>query len=82
MDTNIIIKGPDIDSGDFLRFIGIWMLITENPGTNQVECFGKNPIYICSGCSIHINQFMSGNCFEIICSALKFSSAPLPSLPG
>ena len=49
LDTNRIIKVHDIDSGEFLRLIGIWMLITENPGINRVEYFRKNTIDIFSG---------------------------------
>ena len=34
VETNRIIKVPDIDFGEFIQFIGIWMLMTANPGTN------------------------------------------------
>ena len=37
--TNSIVKGPNLDFGGFLRLIGIWMLITENPGTNWTGYF-------------------------------------------
>ena len=78
VDTNKIIKGPDLDFGEFLRFIVIWMLMISNPGTNQEEYFSKKPIDMFSGCSISINQFMSGNRFESICSDLNFTNTPLP----
>ena len=29
VETNRIIKGPDIDFGEFLRFIGIWLSMPE-----------------------------------------------------
>ena len=48
-DTNRIIKGPDLEFGEFLRFIGIWLLMTENPGTKWTEYFSENPIDIFSG---------------------------------
>ena len=41
MNTNIIIKGPDTELCYFLYFFGIWMLITENPGINQMEYFSQ-----------------------------------------
>ena len=34
VDTNIIIKVPALEFGEFLQFIGVGILITENPGTN------------------------------------------------
>ena len=27
VETNRIIKGPDIDFGEFLRIIGVWVLV-------------------------------------------------------
>ena len=76
VETNRIIKGPDLEFGGFLQFIGIWILTTSNSVTNQAEYFSKNPRDILSECSICINQFVSGNRFESICSALKFTSPP------
>ena len=66
VETNKTIKGPDLDFGEFLRFIGIWLLMTSNPGTNRADYFSENPIDIFSWCSICVNQFMSGNSFESI----------------
>ena len=63
VDTNKIIKGPDIDYCGFLQLIGIWLLMKSNPGTNWAEYFIKNLIDIFSGCSICVNQYMSVNCF-------------------
>ena len=79
VETNRIIKGPDIYFGEFLRFIGIWLLMTENPDTNWAEYFSENPIDIFSGCSICANQYISINSFESICSALNFTPPPLLS---
>ena len=80
IETNRIIKGPGTEFDEFLRLIGIWMSMTENPGTNWTEYFSKNPIDIFSGCSIYVNQLLSGNSFEGICSALKFTDTPPPPL--
>ena len=33
-ETNRIMKGPDLDFGEFLQLIGIWMVMADNPGTN------------------------------------------------
>ena len=76
VETNRRIKSPDLDFGKFLRSIGICLFMTSNPGTNQVEYCIKNPIYLFSGCSISVNQFMSDNHFESICSDLKVRVIP------
>ena len=76
VDTNRRIKVPDLDYGEFLWFIGIWLFMTANPDTNCAEYFSKNPIDVFSGCSIRVNQFMYGNHFESIWSALRFTPTP------
>ena len=79
MDISRIIKGPDTEFGEFIRFIDICMLMTEKPGTNWVEYFSENSIDIFSGCSILAIQCMSGNILKV--SALLSSSLPLLYLP-
>ena len=81
VDTNNVIKGPAIEFGKLLRFIGIWLLMASNPVRNWADYFSKNPIFIFSGFSIRVNQFMSVNDFESICSALKCTNTPPPSIP-
>ena len=49
------------------------------PGTNWAEYFSENHIDIFNGCSICVNQFLSGNRFEKTCFALKFTATPPPS---
>ena len=66
VDTNKIIKGPDIDFGEFLQFIGLWILMTANPETNQLELFSEHITDVFSECSIHVNRFVSDNHFESI----------------
>ena len=39
METNRSIKDPSIAFGEFLWFIGIWMLTTVNPGMKRMNCF-------------------------------------------
>ena len=41
VDTNKIIKGPDIYFGKFLRIIGIWMLMKSSPGINRWDYFSE-----------------------------------------
>ena len=37
VDTNRIIRVPDLDLGELFQFIRIWLLIVANPGTNREE---------------------------------------------
>ena len=45
VETNIIIKGPDLEFGEFLQLLGIYMLMTENSGTNWEDYFSQNHRY-------------------------------------
>ena len=79
VDTNRRIKVPALEFGEFLQFIGIWVLIKTNPGTIQIEYFSDTHIDIVGQCSISFKQFMSVNTFESICSDIKFN--PYPPTP-
>ena len=48
METDRIIKDSDHDFGELIQLIGIWVLMTENPGTNWAEHFSENPLDIFS----------------------------------
>ena len=77
VDTNRIIKGPNLDFGEFLRFISIWISITENPCTNWSEYFSKNPIYFSVGA-----QFVSTiSCLELVLKVSDLISSLLPPSP-
>ena len=79
VDTTRIIKATGLNFGEFLQFSGIWMLMTADYGTNQVEYFIENPIDIFGWFSNCVNQRMSENNIEIIFYALKCTTAPLPT---
>ena len=49
VDTNRRIKCPTINFGEFILLIGIFMFITENPGTNWTEYLSENIIDLFSG---------------------------------
>ena len=65
MNTNRRIKGPVLDVGECLQFIGICLFTTTSPGMKWVDYFRKTPTDIFGGYSISVNQFMSGNSFEL-----------------
>ena len=44
VETNQRTKCPALESGELLQFIGIWMLITSNPGTKWAGYLSGNPI--------------------------------------
>ena len=48
-ETGLRIKGPALEFGLFLKFVGIWLLIAENHGTNQADYFSETFIDLFSG---------------------------------
>ena len=44
-----IMKGPDLEFGEFLQFIGIGLTMKKKTGTTWSDCSSKNPLYIFSG---------------------------------
>ena len=77
VDTNRIIKGPNLEFGGFLGFIGIRWLRTEKCGTNGAEYFSKNTIDILVG-----DKFVSTIlCLEFVLKVSSLLSISLTSLP-
>ena len=77
VDTNRIIKGPNLEFGGFLGFIGIRWLRTEKCGTNGAEYFSKNTIDILVG-----DKFVSTIlCLEIFSKVSAIISSLLPPPP-
>ena len=66
VEINRIFRGPNIEFGELLYFIGIWLLMTENLCKNWAEYFNKNPRDLFIECSIRDNPFVSDNHFESI----------------
>ena len=66
VETNRRTQSPDVEFGDFLHYIGICRLITENLGTNRAEYFNNNSIDISSGKPVCVNQFVLENVFKSI----------------
>ena len=52
VEINQIIKGPPIEFGELLCFIGIWMLIKSNPVTNRLDYFIDTPVDTFGRCLI------------------------------
>ena len=76
VEMNQRIKVPALEFCEFLRFIGIWMSMTANPGMNLTGYFSENSVNIFCGCSIHADQFMSGNSFESIFYDINLTPPP------
>ena len=79
VETNRIIKGPDLDFGQFLHFIWIWLLITANPDTNRAEYFSKKTIFISMGAQF-VSTILCLVCFFKLSDLLSSLLSP-PSLP-
>ena len=79
VETNIIVKVHALGYSEFLQFIGICMFITAKLGTNQVKYTSNTHVDHFGRCSIHLNQIISGNHFESLCSALKLTDKTSPT---
>ena len=64
VDTNRRTEDPVLDLGEFLQINVIWILITENPVTNQMDHFCEYPIDLFGGWSISVNEIIYDNFFS------------------
>ena len=78
--TNNRICGESITEGEFMRFIGLWLLFsTVHTGQSKRSFWsGENPNPF-FGAPFRCNEYMTLSRFEAICSALKYTNRPRPS---
>ena len=71
-----------LSMSEFLRFIGIWLVITyDNPGNlNQRELWSKDTVSREIGAPLRLNDLISSNRFEEIIKYLTCTSAGPPPL--
>jgi hypothetical protein len=78
--TNRRIDGNQITEGEFLRYLGIWLLLSTVHTGQCKRSFWKetepNPFF---GAPFRCNKYMSGKRFEKITAALKYTDLPRPS---
>jgi len=73
VESNKHIKGEAITLGEFLWFIGIWLLMSSQAGSKCSDYFSTKPISHFGGAPFSLNDMMSGNHFEAILLAPVFA---------
>ena len=77
--TNNCLQGHPVSEGEFIRYIGVWLLMsTVNAGTSRRSFWSHGPVDPFAGAPFRCHDFMSGNRFEIISKSLKYTSKELP----
>ena len=77
--TNNIIEGSPISEGEFIRYIGIWLLMsTVHSWTCRRSFWSLGPINPFEGAPFRCNTYMSCTRFEKITKALKYTMAQKP----
>ena len=78
--TNELIQGPQISEGEFVKYIGIWLLLsTVNAGGKRKQFWSPEPPNPFEGAPFRFNAYMSHTRFELITKALKYTARPTPS---
>ena len=64
--------------GEFLRWIGIWLLLSTKLGFKRSEYWSIKPIELYNGPPYRLNELMSSNRFEAIFAALTLTDKKSP----
>ena len=73
------IKGPPVNYGEFLVFLGIWLIMSTTVGIERRLFWSLSAVSMFSGAPYRFNEYMSGNRFDSICDNLTFTLKGLPS---
>lgn len=77
-ETNKRLRTP-MTLGEFLRFIGLWLVMATTEGSKQHEFWSDIPISMFDGAPYRFNSIMSGRRFRAIISALRLTSKEPPA---
>ena len=78
--TNQIIPGTEISPGEFITYLGIWLLLsTNNAGVQRRDFWSSEPINPFEGAPFRCNPYMSYCRFEQMTQSLKYTSLPKPN---
>ena len=64
--------------GEFLRWLGLWFLMSSGHFENWRDFWSTEPINPFPGAPFRFNDFMSCNCFEEILCAIRLTSFAAP----
>lgn len=68
-----------LEYGEFLRFLGLWLLMATIQGAQRHEFFKRENLNLFSGAPFRLNVFMSKNRFDDILQALTYTATPAPT---
>ena len=82
VETNKVIDGRHVTWGEFMRYLGIWFLLSILSHGCSRRSFWEDtePSEFC-GAPFRFNKYMSYTRFEAITSALRYTNAPAPDYP-
>jgi Transposase IS4 len=67
-----------IQYGEFLRWLGVWLLIATIQGPARKDYWKKDPVTMFSGAPFRFGEFMSRSRFEDILRSLTLTNKPAP----
>lgn len=76
-ETNKKLEHPT-SMGEFLRWIGIWLLLSTMSGFKRSEFWSIKPIELYNGAPYRLNELMTSNRFEAIFAAIGFTDNKPP----
>lgn len=71
--------GKPLTYGEFLVFLGLWLLMATIVGPERREFWSTKPIDIYAGAPFRLNHYMSRVRFELILRHLTFTNRPAPA---
>ena len=77
-ETNKKLDHPT-NLGEFLRWIGLWFLLSTISGFKRTDFWSMKPIELYEGAPYRLNEFMSSTRFEAILSSLTLTKESAPS---
>ena len=69
----------DLTVGEFLRFIGLWLIMATTEGNQRNDFWASTPVSIFDGAPFRLNEYITGRRFKKILSALRLTSTDPPS---
>jgi hypothetical protein len=78
VETNKILNGKELEYGEFLRWIGLWLLMSTIQGFQRRDFWSVCSVDMYSTAPYRFNDIMSRNRFEDILSSLSYTNRDPP----
>ena len=80
-NNNLPAQEKHVQYGEFLHWLGLWMLMGTLIGPQRHELWATHAINAFHGAPLHLGMWMSRKCFNTILAALSFTDAIPPTFP-